>query len=407
MASGLISVDDALGFIAAHRADYGVERVSLDDALGGVLAEPVRARLTQPPLAVSAMDGYAVRLADVAAPGARLKVIGESPAGGPFADPVSVGEAVRIFTGGALPPGADHIVIQEDAAREGDEVVIAEGHAKPRHVRAAGIDFENGETLIQEGVRVGPAEIAIAAAANHAELVIARRPRVAVIANGDELKPPGSALGPGEIVSSNPAGLCALIRAWGFHARATGVAADTTQSIQDHIRAAAGADVIVPVGGASVGDRDLMHAAFAGLGFDKVFAKIAVKPGKPTWFGRLGDQRVLGLPGNPASAFVCAHLFLKPLLGLPALATGGARLAAPVPANGGRENYLRARAERGADGVLLAQPASNQDSSLLRPFLTANCLIRRPAGADALAPGAQVDILWLGAGPGASAMATP
>ncbi|MEO0884163.1 MAG: molybdopterin molybdotransferase MoeA [Pseudomonadota bacterium] len=389
----LISVDEAIALILEHRPQMPAETVRLDDALGRTLASPVEARLTQPPAPLSAMDGYAVRLADVSEPGAQLTVIGESPAGRPFEGPVSAGEAVRIFTGGYVPEGADHIVIQETASRDGDTITCADAHPTTRHIRAAGRDFSTGDVLIRAGTRLGPAEIAVAAAANHAELTVRQRPKVALITNGNELKPPGTDIRPGEIVSSNPYAIGALVKIWGGELLQTEHSADTVASIQNALSSASAADIIVPIGGASVGDHDHMRQAFDQAGFASVFQKIAVRPGKPTWFAKNGAQVVLGLPGNPASAYVCAHLFLKVLLGtVDGLKTQTARLTTPLAANGSRETFMRAHLVADEDGGLSVTPAADQDSSLLTPFLLRSVLIRQHTNAKATPKGAEVEI---------------
>jgi molybdopterin molybdotransferase len=391
-----IPVERALGLLQENALMLPSKQVPLAEAAGCRLAEPVISRVTQPPAAVSAMDGFAVRLADVRAPGAMLAVIGTSPAGTPFAGLLKPGEAVRIFTGGHLPPGANHVVIQEDAEIAGDQVRCLRGYTAAEFVRAAGIDFSEAERLLDTGAMLTPAALALAAAANHGHLEVIRRPRVGILANGDELRPPGSELQPGQVINANAAGLSALIDSWGGEPVDLGIASDSMASILDNIQSA-DVDLFVPVGGASVGDHDHMRAAFAEAGFDTIFEKISVKPGKPTWFSRRGAQRVLGLPGNPASAFVCAHLFVRPLLtGHFALPSLTAKLATPLPANGGREEFLRARIHVSPQGLLLAEAAPNQDSSLLKPFLTANGLIRRQADAAAETAGALIPVLVIG-----------
>lgn len=387
----MISVDEAWAIIESHRVKTATETVLLRQAVGRMLAEPLIAKVTQPPMSVSAMDGYAVCFRDVERGNATLSVIGESPAGRPFDGVLKSGQAVRIFTGGVLPEGADHIVIQEHTQRDGESVYIPNPETGPGHVRRAGIDFRTGDELLPAGViALRPSAIAVAAAANYAELPVYCRPKVALIANGDELKPPGSALGPGEIIASNGYGLSALIEHWGGEAVDAGIAPDDPDAIASVIAACEGADIILPIGGASVGDHDHMRAAFTARGLEMIFEKVAVKPGKPTWFGKLGDSLVLGLPGNPASAWVCAHLFLKPLIGAAALGAGSASLTGDIAANGQRETFMRGRAELGR-----VTAASNQDSSLLTPFLHSNVLIRRLPGAEPAKAGELVDVLPL------------
>ena len=393
--SGLISVDQA--HLSAHPLPVVHRTVPLSEALGRRLAEPVLARVTRPPAAVSAMDGYAVRQDDVRDPGAQLRVIGEAPAGTPFDQTVGAGEAVRIFTGGEVPDGADHIVIQEDTVRNGGMVTCKDSYQQAQFVRAAGLDFSEGEMLITAGTVIGAAELAIAAAANRATLNVMQRRRVGILANGDELRPLGSELKRGQIVNSNPAGLAPLIQAWGGEPIDLGVASDSVESIREHMHVGGEIDLYLPVGGASVGDHDYMRAAFAEEGFEPVFEKVAVKPGKPTWFSTREDQRVLGLPGNPASAFVCAHLFASALLGAAWTERQVmAQLSAPLKENGKREQFLRAMATLGEDGQLRVEAASNQDSSLLRPFLSCNALIRREIGAIRKSTGDTVPIIMIG-----------
>lgn len=375
--SSLISVEQAVGLLRAHRLPTKTEQVLLEDALGRRLTQPIIAHTARPPAAMSAMDGYAVRLDDVRAPGTRLKLIGEAPAGHPFNGQVRTGTAVRIFTGSVVPDGADHIVIQENTERDGDDVISIQAYDAPKHIRAAGIDFCVDDILVSLGTTLAPAHLAAAAASNNAAVQVEKRLRVGMLSNGDELRPPGSDLQPGEIISSNPFGLAGLIEKWGGTAINLGTAADTMDSIQAHIEAA-DVDILLPIGGASVGAHDHMHAAFANSGFEAVFQKVAVRPGKPVWFSKSDDCLALGLPGNPASAIVCAHLFLAPLLGhdwRTELVT--ARLLKDVEANGPREHFMRARIQISDEGTLEIDPAPSQDSSLLRTFISCNALIRR------------------------------
>jgi len=353
----MISVNTAISSIIAHRGITKTVSAPLSEALGTRLAKNVTAKVTLPPRDASAMDGYAVRLADVRAKASTLRVIGEAPAGSPFKGKVNQGEAVRIFTGGAVPTTTDY----ETA----------------RHIRKAGIDFKTGDILIKADTRLAPAHIALAAAANHDALPIFKPPVVALIANGDELKPPGYEVEKGDIISSNAAGLGALILSWGGNVMDMGIASDSVESILALIKAAKEADIIVPIGGASVGDYDFMRTAFKEAGLNLVFEKIAVRPGKPTWFGTLGNQTVLGLPGNPASATVCAHLFLKILMHrADNISTQKAVLTQPLPANGPRETYLRGHLEVSDKGITQVMPFPRQDSSLLTPFARANILLR-------------------------------
>jgi len=375
--SELISVETAVALLRTHRLPIISERVPIENALGRRLTSPIVAHIARPPVAMSAMDGYAVRLDDVRTPGARLKLIGEAPAGRPFNGKVRIGTAVRIFTGSVIPDGTDHIIIQENTQRDGDDVISLQACNDPRHIRAAGLDFALDDILVETGTILSPADLAVAAASNNAVVQAERRLRVGMLANGNELRRPGSDLLPGEIVNSNPYGLAGLIERWGGEAINLGIAADTIESIQAHIEAAE-ADILLPIGGASVGDHDHMHAAFSNAGFESVFQKVAVRPGKPTWFSKSDRVLALGLPGNPASAIVCATLFLAPLLGndwRTDLVT--ARLLKDVGANGPREHFMRGRIQINDDGELEIDPAPNQDSSLLRTFLSCNALIRR------------------------------
>ncbi len=393
--SALLSVEEAMELLIAHQLILASEYASLSDAFGARLAAPVIANLTQPPIAVSAMDGYAVQLRDVRDAGQSLTVIGESAAGAPFEGDVSEGEAVRIFTGAEVPFGADHIVIQEDATRDGNIMMTRRGAEIARHIRRAGIDFSKGDTLLKAGRRLGPAEIAVAAAANHADLMIEKRPVIALLANGDELRPPGSVLTHGQIVSSNSHGLSALVRKMGGEPLDVGIARDSVDDILSKIDAASEADVILPVGGASVGDHDHMRTAFLEAGFEIIFSKIAVRPGKPTWFAKRAEQLVLGLPGNPASAYVCAHLFLPALLTGAGLSYQTAKLGDELPRNGPRTHFIRAALSTDEDGLRTATPLLNQDSSLLTPFLRADCLIERAPSVTASSFGDTVRIVHL------------
>ncbi|MEQ1610712.1 MAG: molybdopterin molybdotransferase MoeA [Hyphomonadaceae bacterium] len=397
----MATVEQALDLIAGHAREHalGREIVILAAAVGRRLAEPVVARVSQPPADVSAMDGYAVRHADMKV-GATLLVIGESRAGTPFSGRLNPGAAIRIFTGAHAPQGADHIVIQEDTKREGDHVTITIEQSKPENIRRAGLDFSNGKELVPAGMIVNEGVISLAAAGNVARVVVSKAPRIGVLANGDELAAPGSKLATGQIVNSIQPALLALIRRWGAIPLDLGVSRDTEEDVRKRI--AAPCDVIVSIGGASVGDYDVVRSAFAAEGFAPVFEKVAVKPGKPTWFSANASTLALGLPGNPAAAMVTAQLFLRPLIEsltsapAPAASVQRAHTTTAVPKTGGRAEYLRAILTLGPDGRATVQAADNQDSSLLSPFLTANALIRRPANAAAAAADDLVDIVMLG-----------
>jgi molybdopterin molybdotransferase len=391
----LLSVADARARMLAEIAPLGAERVPLQAALGRVLAEPIAAVRDQPPFRASAMDGWAVRSADT--PNA-LKIVGESAAGHGYAGAVGAGQAVRIFTGAAVPDDCDAVVIQEDAARDGDAVTVPSA-APGANLRPAGGDFRSGAALLEAGQRIDPWRLSLAAAAGRAELAVARRPRVAVLSTGEEIVEPPATPGPFQIYNSGSPALAAMIEAWGGLAvRAQPVRDDLDATIAA-LRAAEG-ELIVTVGGASVGDHDLVRAAAEALGLSLRVASVAVRPGKPTFFGVLADgRRFLGLPGNPASAFVCAELFLRPILaawqGAPAgPATTTARLTAPLGANGPREHWMRARIAVD-DGVLGVTPYRDQDSSLITVFAGANALLRRPPDAPACAAGDGVEVLPL------------
>jgi molybdopterin molybdotransferase len=396
----LLTVAEALARVTQGLVPLEAERVALDAASGRVLAEDLAALLTQPPFDASAMDGYAVRAEDVAGLPATLRLIGTSAAGAGFRGRVGPGEAVRIFTGAPVPQGADTIVIQEDA-EEAHGVVTVKEAAPGRHIRPRGQDFKEGEVLLAAGTRLGPRELMLAAAMNHAELPVRRRPKVAILATGDEVVPPGSERGRDQIVSSVPYGLAALIASVGGEAMSLGIANDEPESLVTLARSGSAADILVTIGGASVGERDLVASALTSEGLELDFWKIAMRPGKPLLSGRLGSQRVLGLPGNPVSALICAQVFLVPMLELMLGLAADARpkpeavLGEALQANGEREHYIRAVSEWRHDGQRVVRPLPSQDSSLVAGLARADCLIVRAPDAPALASGERVRIMPL------------
>jgi molybdopterin molybdotransferase len=398
----MLSIEEARARILAALRPTPIEVVALPDAWGRVTAAPIVARLTQPPADVSAMDGYALRAADGTA-SARLALIGEAPAGHPFAGRVGPGEAVRLFTGSVVPDGADTVLAQEDTQRDGGVVIVAEAARPGRHIRRAGQDFAAGATVLPAGRRLGARDIGLAAAANHPWLTVRRRPVVAVLATGDEIAMPGETIGPGGIVSSNSHALAALIRAGGGTPVILPVAGDTPGAMAEAAGGLGGVDMLVTTGGASVGDYDLVREGLSISGLALDFWQIAMRPGKPLMFGTLGGVPVLGLPGNPVSSVVCAILFLLPALdrlaGLPGdpPATTAAVLGAPVPANDHRADHLRATLAAAPDGTLVATPDPRQDSSLLGVLARADALVLRPPHAPALPAGGPVRIIALGA----------
>lgn len=394
-----IPVAEAVARIVSAFKPVEAETVEIAAAARRVLAEDAHARMDQPPAPMSAMDGYAVRAADAANVPVTLKVIGTSPAGHPFSGKVGPGETVRIFTGGVVPEGADAIVIQEDTDGGTATVTMKEAARTGRHIRKAGFDFRNGDVLAKAGHRLTPRDLSLLAAGDIPALSVRRHPRIALAATGDELVPPGTPRKPGAIVASSGYGLSAMIEAWGGAVIDLGIVPDTVEAVAALPKRAEGADLLVTLGGASVGEHDLIQKALGPEGFELDFWKVAMRPGKPLIFGRLGTLPLLGLPGNPVSTLVCAILFLKPaiaaLLGTDtSTLLSAAWLAGELRANDKRQDYIRARIER-RDGELWAAPFPIQDSSMLSTIAAADALIVRAPHTPALSGGARVDILPL------------
>jgi molybdopterin molybdotransferase len=374
------------------------ETVSVEQgrADGCTLAEPLIAQRTQPPFAASAMDGYAVHAADLGEAATILPLAGEAAAGHALASALPRGHAARISTGAPLPAGADQVVMQERATRADDHVTLDDAPRPMANIRPAGTDYAAGDTLLEAGQRLTPEAIALAVGAGETVFAVHRQPRIGILATGDELVEPGETPGPDQIVNSVSRALAGLISAWDCEPVYLGIARDTPDSVAAHLDRAEGLDLLVTVGGASVGDHDHLRAVFTARGGRLAFERIALKPGKPTWFGRLDALPCLGLPGNPVSALVVARLLLAPaaarLSGRAAIPTfDRAKLAADLPANGSRETYLRAgRDEAGRVAVL-----DNQDSSALSALVRADCLVRRMVDAPPARTGDTVEVLVL------------
>ena len=395
----LLTVEEARRRMTEGLVPGPAETVALAAAVGRVLAEDVTAVRDQPPYDASAMDGWAVRDADLGTD-APLRIQGESAAGKPLGEPLRPGCTVRVFTGSEIPDGADRVVIQEEAVRDGDTLAPSPAPGSPRHIRVKGGDFRQGAELLPKGARLDAWRLSLAASAGSGTVRVAPRPRIAILSTGEELVQPGAPAARHQIYESNGVGLSARAAIWGALATVLTPAGDDEAAIAAAVDAA-DADLIVTVGGASVGDHDLVKPALARLGLELAVLSIAVRPGKPTWFGVLADgRRVLGLPGNPASALVCAELFLRPLLltwqgADPAFPLRPVRLARALPQTGPREHWMRAKLAVADDGALTADPFPDQDSSLVHVLAAADALIRRPAGAPPLEEGALVQALPL------------
>jgi molybdopterin molybdotransferase len=395
----MISVEEALRRITSTFQPLAVETVGLGEALGRVLAEDVVARVTQPPVAVSAMDGYAVRAADVAAVPAVLSEVGEAPAGGAYEGTLEAGQTVRIFTGAPLPDGADAIVIQEDTEAEGERITVKQGAASGTYVRPAGLDFCAGEVGITAGRLLGARDVGLAAAMNVPWLRVRRPPRIAILSTGDELVMPGEPIGPNQLVGSNGLSLSAFVTVCGGMPLNLGIASDSRESLVALAAGARGADLLVTTGGASVGKHDIVREALDHSGLELDFWKIAMRPGKPLMFGRLGEVPLLGLPGNPVSSLVCALLYLRPAIDIMLGRAPEARppetavLGTDLNGNDQRQDYLRARLGFDTMGRRIATAFERQDSSMFATLAHADCLIVRPPHAPPAAAGDTVEIV--------------
>ncbi|WP_281856202.1 molybdopterin molybdotransferase MoeA [Litoreibacter halocynthiae] len=390
----MISVSDALAAVLKLGSPVDVELVPLIDADGRVLAQDVAATRDQPPFSASAMDGYAISTVDVAA-GDTFTVIGEAAAGHRFDGKIDDGQAVRIFTGAPLPIGAQRIIIQEDVTRAGSSIMLRENIDKGHHIRPSGGDFKVGD-LLTAPRRLGPSDVALLASMNVAQVPVRRRPVVAIIATGDELVSPGETPRDDQIIASNSLGLAAMFRRAGAQTRLLPIAKDTASSLEMDLSLAEGADLLVTIGGASVGDHDIVAKVAGTMGLERDFYKVAMRPGKPLMAGRIGKMAMIGLPGNPVSSMVCGELFIRPLLdhflGLPAgpRARISLPLAQPLDANSQREHYMRAIIEDGA-----VRAFDRQDSSLLTVLAQANALIVRPPNDPARAAGERTEVIAL------------
>ena len=399
--SGLISVEEARTRILAAIHVLPAETLPIGQAHGRVAAEDLAARLNHPPDPVSAMDGYALSSADVGETPLRLRKIGVSRAGARFDGALARGDCIRIFTGAVVPEGADVIALQEDAEESGDQVVLREVAPRGRFIRRPGMDFGVGQMLVPAGRAINARDIGLLASSGHGEIAVRRRPRVAILSTGDELVPPGAIPGPDQIVGSNGIALAAAVQSWGAEAVEIGIASDRISDIAEAADRAAGADLLITSGGASVGDHDLVQAGFAERAFRTDFWRIAMRPGKPLMFGHIGELPVLGVPGNPVSALVCAMLFVRPairkMLGMAETAPQfeRAQLTIAMGQNDKREEYGRGRLQRSARGALLVTPFDAQDSAMQKLLAHADCLIRRPPHAPAAVEGDEVEVIRL------------
>lgn len=403
----LLPVNDALAAILNDANPLCSENVLLADAAFRVLAQDLQALRTQPPFSASAMDGYAVRHADLESIPISLNVVGEAGAGHPYNGEITTGECIRIFTGAPVPDSADTIIIQENTAKPGDgskRISILQAEPLGKFIRKKGLDFTTGETLLKAGTVLDPSSLSLAAAMNHASVPVVRKPKVAIIATGDELLLPGSEVGPGQIIASNSFGVAAIVAQAGGIALDLGIVNDTIEAHEAAFNQAVrrDADILVTLGGASVGEHDLVHKVLLDMGAEIDFWRIAMRPGKPLMFGSLphenGAMRFIGLPGNPVSSLVCSTLFLLPLVS--ALAgqnfdqlTETCILGSDLPKNDQRQDYLRASFSHNANGFVVATPFKAQDSSMLSLMAKADCLIIRPPFAPAAQAGEECEFV--------------
>lgn len=389
--SHMISVQDALAVIDSHKPTPPAERVAIAEAAGRVLAEDLTARNAMPPFASANMDGYAV---GACLAGDTLTLIGESAAGHPFSGAVTPGTAIRISTGAMMPEGADRVLMKENAEESGTQITALSAPKAGEHVRPAASDVSVGAPLLSAGANLTPANLTLAAAAGYAALPVRQKLKIAILSSGDELRPVGMPLKSGEIFAANAIGLAALLTAWGAEVTDLGILPDTPNAPANILPELNGFDIIIPIGGASIGDHDHMRPAFEAAEYSVLFSTVAMRPGKPCWMAEKSGQIIFGLPGNPASAFVCAFLFLRPLLSLPTHILQ-AVLTQPVDENGPRETYLRARAYV-EDGQIRVTPENQQESFRLRPQSRANALVKLPPMGGPYRPNDVLDILLIG-----------
>ena len=401
MNSGMLAVDDALNSVLSEINKLNYEEISISQSRDRILATDLISRVTQPPTAVSAMDGYAVRVEDLDIIPTTLALIGESAAGRSFKGEIQPGQTVRIFTGAAVPDNANAIIIQENAEKLGNKIKIKEKIKTGKYIRSAGQDFHRGQTLIKAGTRLNSRNIALAAGMNIPWIKVIRKPRVAILSTGDELVLPGEEVGSDQIISSNSIGLAVLIEAHGGIAINLGIAKDDPKSLKNIISNLTGIDMLITIGGASVGDYDLIKTVLVSEGLDITFSKVAMRPGKPLIFGKINNTPMLGLPGNPVSAGVTATLFLVPtinkMLGLcnTFYKTETAVLGCDIDKNDERQDYLRARLENTGMKEAIVTPFDKQDSSMLANYADADCLIVRKPFAASLSRGKKVKIIRL------------